>query len=89
LIRAFLFAALLMWQSPGPPPEPPANAKACHNYHDSEKDNCHCPKAMRSDGSGGEAVYPDTSKGESWCSTYCAHKCACISPMKHVMPSGR
>lgn len=92
-LAGLLIAALSLTgqdNSPGPPPEPPNNRPACNNFHDSEKDNCHCPKAMRDDGTGSEGSYPHTEHGESWCRQFCVHdKCNCVSPMKHLMPYGR
>lgn len=77
----------LMLAQDDPPPEPPASRPPCHNYHDSDKDNCHCPKAMRDDGTGSEGTYPDRARGEAWYRAYNTdRKCLCVSPMKHVMP---
>lgn len=89
MLKLFVLAGLLLFQSEGgdpdnPPPEPPASTAACHNYHDSAEKNCRCPKGMRGQGSAGEATPPDTAKGETWCSTYCLHKCMCIG-MTHKM----
>lgn len=87
MTKLMLLMGLVMFQQQeyeGPPPEPPANTPACHNYHDNESQNCKCPKAT---GNGTHDGHPDVSKGEKWCSTYClAGKCRCITPMKMVMP---
>lgn len=67
---------------PGPPPaEPPASLPMCHNYHDNDNVNCHCPKAMMEGGSPNGT--PDPSRGQGWCSHYCheTKRCACLSPV--------
>lgn len=92
MIRIILIAGLMLFQAPNEDdpeyrhPDAPANSPPCHNYHDSAKQNCRCPKAMRPEGR--ESERPDKAKGEGWCDDFClTGKCLCVSPRK--MPIGR